>query len=547
MKIAGLIKVPKRLVKDVTTLRALLSVKNPEYEAVKYSKWAGRETPDEYLDYLLETKKHFIVPRNIPKSLLRIKGAKIEDLRTIGKPFKNKDAKFLGKQRAYQAEYLATIDEEETDIIYQIPCGHGKTILALNRALKLKRKTLVFVPDEYLAKQWVSRVTTFCKNVSVAHLKLDSTKTIQDIDITIITYITYNSIVKRILNKNQCYSESLREEMLSTIGHVVIDEGHRIGAPTYHPIISDFAAKYRTTLTATFRRGDGMHTILQTHFGKVYSMPSQFPPSEIYPLLFSDNPQTLFIPENISSKAMLRFVPTFMEYLESRDLIINQYGNIVEVNNDLSLIANSVENDFERGRFDERVRKMLLYFHSKLEQGYKTPIYDSFVSSNGVRNKKQLILLKKFLEAGRCVLFLSKRRDILDSFHAHFTSLGYKSALVVGGASKDPKLQQYVEKEAQIIFGIMQLAQQGLDCDRLDTLILNHSIKDIEQAKGRIERVPPTGDKKQPLVIYPLDGSNYSRNLIRQMQKTKGEAIVRRPYTYNQLLKEFELKGWLNL
>ena len=67
--------------------------------------------------------------------------------------------------------------------------------------------------------------------------------------------------------------------------------------------------------------------------------------------------------------------------------------------------------------------------------------------------------------------------------------------------SKDD--EEYLQNRCQLILGVTQLAKEGLDIDRLDTLIIHLPMKDTEQAIGRIARLHP--HKKSPMAFYLLD------------------------------------------
>ena len=69
--------------------------------------------------------------------------------------------------------------------------------------------------------------------------------------------------------------------------------------------------------------------------------------------------------------------------------------------------------------------------------------------------------------------------------------------------SRSPEDENYLQNTCPLIFGISQLAKEGLDIDRLDTLIIHLPMKDTEQAIGRISRL--CEGKKFPLGLYLLD------------------------------------------
>ncbi|PWL77231.1 MAG: hypothetical protein DBY24_09380, partial [Prevotellaceae bacterium] len=77
---------------------------------------------------------------------------------------------------------------------------------------------------------------------------------------------------------------------------------------------------------------------------------------------------------------------------------------------------------------------------------------------------------------------------------------------------------RYLENECPLVFGVTQLAKEGLDIPRLDTLIIHLPLKDTEQAIGRISR--EFSGKKPPVALYLLDKCPYTYGVFRAAQKT---------------------------
>lgn len=71
---------------------------------------------------------------------------------------------FSGELRDYQNK-IVNIYTKEVDKggggLLEIPCGRGKTVIALNIISKLKVKTLVIVHKSFLLNQWIERINQF--------------------------------------------------------------------------------------------------------------------------------------------------------------------------------------------------------------------------------------------------------------------------------------------------------------------------------------------------------------------------------------------------
>ena len=68
-----------------------------------------------------------------------------------------------------------------------------------------------------------------------------------------------------------------------------------------------------------------------------------------------------------------------------------------------------------------------------------------------------------------------------------------------------------IETNSSIILSTYQMAKEGLDIQRLDTLVMATPKSDVEQAIGRIQR--PNANKCEPLVIDVVDKNITFTNL----------------------------------
>ena len=80
--------------------------------------------------------------------------------------------------------------------ILSLPCGFGKTILALYFISVLKKKTLVIVHKEFLMNQWIERIKFALPNAKVGIVQGDKCQ-IDDNDINLLS----SEIYKNYLNK----------------------------------------------------------------------------------------------------------------------------------------------------------------------------------------------------------------------------------------------------------------------------------------------------------------------------------------------------------
>ena len=459
-----------------------LTLPNPDYNNIRrfgHSKFSYRysKIPKElvFLRKISGTET-YLLPRYYFSSEVKSEhiGRKLSD-----------DVSFTGTLRDYQQEFIDSNKEnfsgKKTGILLEAQAGSGKTVLGIYISLMLGRQTIVFVPTYYLAKQWLDRINQFT-NAKAIIVSSKDTDIPTDSDFTIIPFDTFNV-------------RELPKEFMDNVGCAVFDEMHRVGAKTYMPIIDTMEATYRIGLTATFRRTDNVHKILKYHFGEHLKMESRFPKPEIYAI--NTGVEISYIVSKNKPweeyKNLLDYL--HIKYTETKGAIaVAEQQNI----NRMEEVADRLVSTGELNKTQYRHLKAAINRSSKLSY----PIIDSFLAQNSRRTKMIISLIHKCLNEGRTVLFLSKRKDVLKAMNKVFAE--YNPMLIISETnSRTDEENDYLQHRCKLILGVTQLAKEGLDIDRLDTLIIHLPMKDTEQAVGRVARLYPK--KKSPMVFYFLD------------------------------------------
>jgi superfamily II DNA or RNA helicase len=81
---------------------------------------------------------------------------------------------FAGDLRDYQHNIINAYLKEAHDTgcgLLEIPCGRGKTVIALNIISQLGKKTLVIVHKEFLLNQWVERIEQFLPSAKIGRIQ----------------------------------------------------------------------------------------------------------------------------------------------------------------------------------------------------------------------------------------------------------------------------------------------------------------------------------------------------------------------------------------
>jgi superfamily II DNA or RNA helicase len=166
-----------------------------------------------------------------------------------------------------QEKTIAHILENDRALLQLAP-GVGKTVISIYVVGERKRKTLVLVHLENLAKQWRERFIQFT-NLEDDDIALLSSTTFKDDfqkPIIISTVQTFKSCLKR---QRADFLFALND---AKIGIMIADEVHTsVGAPSFSECSIHVPAKYTYGLSATPYRYDGNGDIIEYHLGKIFS------------------------------------------------------------------------------------------------------------------------------------------------------------------------------------------------------------------------------------------------------------------------------------
>ena len=142
--------------------------------------------------------------------------------------------------------------------ILQVPCGAGKTVMALKIVSVLNKKTLILVHKEFLMNQWIERIEEFLPGARVGKIQADVCD-IKDKDIVI-------GMIQTMYNK------TFPQDVYSQFGLTIIDEVHRIGSEEFSKTLLKTITPYMLGISATVERKDKLTKLLYMFIGeKIYS------------------------------------------------------------------------------------------------------------------------------------------------------------------------------------------------------------------------------------------------------------------------------------
>jgi len=181
----------------------------------------------------------------------------------IGKPREDKrpepakmDVNFKGQLRA-STRQIEAFDAAITagHGVLSLPCGYGKTTVALAIACRLGYRTMIIVHKQFLADQWRERIKQFAPSASIGIIRQDKIETDCDFVIAMLQ------------------SLSLREysfEHFDCFGTVIVDEAHHVCAKVFSQSLFKMCPRHIYGLSATPERKDGLTKVLHWFMGPTF-------------------------------------------------------------------------------------------------------------------------------------------------------------------------------------------------------------------------------------------------------------------------------------
>ena len=169
---------------------------------------------------------------------------------------------FTQSLRDYQQKivgvYMNHISDSGGGGILEVPCGAGKTVMALNICSLIGKKTLIIVHKEFLMNQWIERISQFLPSARIGKIQ----GKVFDIDVKDIVIGMIQTM----------YDRPYPVNTFSSFGLTIIDEVHRVGSEEFSKTLFKVVTPYMLGISATVERKDGLTEILYMFIGpKIYS------------------------------------------------------------------------------------------------------------------------------------------------------------------------------------------------------------------------------------------------------------------------------------
>jgi superfamily II DNA or RNA helicase len=411
--------------------------------------------------------------------------------------------------------------------VLQLACGRGKTVIALYKIATGEVPALVMCDNINLLYQWRKEAEKMLYVPGGIGFFGDGKREWKKG----LVLATYHSIAN--------WADTIPEEARRWFGQIFWDEGHHISAPTFATTAAMFYGS-RYSLTATPERDDGLHVIADVHVGKVLFKdlsPTLTPRFAFYwsglELNLSD-PIVRTMCLDINQEVHLSKVQTFFgQWTQRLQLIIDLVNEAGNNGRCILVLSNSV---------DEVVNLMAMYELGATAGQLYTDIpiptpaeFGETLTPIDLTKKEQAKLAKKKEKLERQKRNPKATPADLVQFDAELTQVDqafkqfeihkkiqnelkkrqrqYVKNLVAraqqtGLLTYDvpAKTRQEMLGSKNIIFAVTKYGKEGMDCPRLDTVILSSlfsSRNGLQQLLGRPTR--PLPGKKTPTLVAVVD------------------------------------------
>lgn len=242
-------------------IRGAFTYKNPEHYVARNSGIPHYALPPKTIVSYAESADVIVLPRGVSKRLRGILGKHglspvFIDNRLI-LPVIDIQANLPDDKnvREYQNKAIRSAIHGQYGVIVS-PCGSGKTFMAALVVAELKQPTCILVHTLDLLSEWMKTFKE-CTSGGFTLGQFGGGKK-QICDITIATPQTLYRL-----------DEEGWANFTSKFGCVILDEAHHCPARMFSYVINNFEAKFRFGVTATPKRPDGKHFLLDDVIGSV--------------------------------------------------------------------------------------------------------------------------------------------------------------------------------------------------------------------------------------------------------------------------------------
>ena len=381
---------------------------------------------------------------------------------------------FQGNPYPYQENIISSFIDAGANGLICVPCGKGKTFMALAIAARLGKRFLVVVDKEFLMNQWKGEMEALLPGIRIGIIQEDKKQigfveaekdpTIPEIkaklkELGLPMGGTKGELMER-LKATQPPKEPVRYDcciaMIQTVitrefvssdfdtfGFTIFDECHHLGAHHFSKVLQRIQTNHMLGLSATPTREDGMSKVFTWFLGE----------------------------------------PVYWEKTREPDPTVEVKGVFIETEDET---YTTVPVDW-RG---EVVMARLLGNIIGCED----------------RNREIVRWIRRLCEEpSRRVLVLSERIGHLNRLEemVHEGDPALTMSYYVGGMKEE--VREAGAATARILLASYAMASEAMNIKTLNSVILASPRKHVEQSTGRILRIQPAQRQVEPVIVDIVD------------------------------------------
>jgi superfamily II DNA or RNA helicase len=397
-----------------------------------------------------------------------------ESILVDGDPIRE-DLKFVGTPYEYQKEIIEQFVQVGGNGLICVPCGRGKTFMAISIAARIGRKFMVVVDKEFLLQQWSGELQALMPGIRIGIIQ-ENKKQIDVVETKPVVFTipelkeklralglkvggTKDELLARlreaegeakpapVLKYDCCIAmiqtlvqRDFAESDFRSFGLSIFDECHHLGAAHFSRALGKVQTKYMLGLSATPVRDDGLTKVFEWYIGK----------------------------------------PVYWEKVREADpdVIVRK----VAFDSDDPVYSNEPR-DFRGEVALATLLTQILEYEPRNE-------------------KIDEIMAELVACADRRILVLSDRKTHLERIEKGLPK-GTTVSYYIGGMKEE--VRESGAKTAQVLLGTYAMASEAMNIKTLNTMLMASPRRKIEQSTGRILRVQKADRKVQPLIVDVVD------------------------------------------
>ena len=463
----------------------------------------------------LESSTRFYLPRVWAAEEF---GQAEESILVDGNPIRE-DLKFVGKPYDYQNAIIDNFIAKGSNGLICVPCGRGKTFMAISVAAKIGRKFMVVVDKEFLLQQWSGELQALMPGIRIGIIQ-ENKKQIGLVE-TVVKALTMPELKEKLRshglkvggNRDELLARLKEVEpevkapaveydcciaMIQTLvqrdfaetdfrsfGLTIFDECHHLGAAHFSRALLKIQTKFMLGLSATPTRDDGLTRVFEWFIGKptYWEKVREADPDVIVRKVDfeSDDPAYSNEPVDFRGDVVLPTLLTQVLAYEARNEMIDEVmaGLVAEKDRRILVLSD---------------RKTHL---ERIEHGHKPTLLARLrkVQKEEVDKNGKVIELS--------ITQIKGRLKALGLDYSGGLPEGTTVSYYIGGMKEE--VREEGARTSQVLLGTYAMASEAMNIKTLNTMVMASPRKKIEQSTGRILRVQKDARTVQPLIVDIVD------------------------------------------